>query len=109
MLLDANASQVDGPIESVTTIEPIADKWRAFGWHVAEVDGHDVKALDEAVAGAVAEAGRPSVVIARTEIFGRLRCIPRTVDGHFINLEGGLDEAIEAELRAALEEVAADA
>ena len=109
VLLDANASQVDGPIESVTTIEPIADKWRAFGWHVAEVDGHDVKALDEAVAGAVAEAGRPSVVIARTEIFGRLRCIRRTVDGHFINLEGGLDEAIEAELRAALEEVAADA
>jgi 3-hydroxyisobutyrate dehydrogenase-like beta-hydroxyacid dehydrogenase/transketolase N-terminal domain/subunit len=109
VLLDANASQVDGPIESVTTIEPIADKWRAFGWHVAEVDGHDVKALDEAVAGAVAEAGRPSVVIARTEIFGRLRCIRRTVDGHFINLEGGLDEAIEAELRAALEEVGADA
>jgi 3-hydroxyisobutyrate dehydrogenase-like beta-hydroxyacid dehydrogenase/transketolase N-terminal domain/subunit len=109
VLLDANASQVDGPVESVTTIEPIADKWRAFGWHVTEVDGHDVNALDEAVAAAVVVAGRPSVVIARTEIFGRLRCIPRTVDGHFINLEGGLDEAIEAELRAALEEVAADA
>jgi hypothetical protein len=48
-------------------------------------------------------------VIARTELFGRLRCIPRTVDGHFIDLEGGLDEAIGAELRAALEEVGADA
>ena len=109
VLLDANASQVDGRIESVTTIEPIADKWRAFGWHVAEVDGHDVSALDEAVTAAVVVADRPSVVIARTEIFGRLRCIPRAVDGHFINLEGGLDEAIEAELRAALAEVGADA
>src|SRR5919107_1895949 len=108
VLLDANASQVDGPVASVTTIEPIAGKWRAFGWHVAEVDGHDVGALDAAVADAVAQTGRPSVVVARTEIFGRLRCIPRTVDGHFVNLESGLADAIECELRATLDEVGAD-
>jgi transketolase len=109
VILDHNKGQIDGFVKDVMDIEPIVDKWRAFGWHVAEVDGHDVNVLDEAVAAAVAETSRPSVVIARTEIFGRLRCIPRAVDGHFINLEGGLDEAIEAELRAALEEVGADA
>ena len=44
-VIDANNSQVDGPVTSVTTLEPLADKWRAFGWRVAEVDGHDVDAL----------------------------------------------------------------
>ena len=40
VLLDANNSQVDGPVDSITTIEPIAAKWAAFGWVTAEVDGH---------------------------------------------------------------------
>ncbi len=44
-VIDANNSQVDGPVTSVTTLEPLAEKWRAFGWRVAEVDGHDVDAL----------------------------------------------------------------
>ena len=109
VVLDANASQVDGPIESVTTIEPIAAKWEAFGWHVADVDGHDAAAVDAAVEGAIAEESRPSVVIARTDIFGRLRCIPQSVDGHFIKLDGDLRRAIEDELVAVIEEAGTDA
>ena len=50
VVIDANNSQVDGSVTSVTTIEPLADKWRSFGWRVAEVDGHDVDALSEAFA-----------------------------------------------------------
>ena len=38
-------SQVDGPVDSITTIEPIAAKWSAFGWHAADLDGHDVDAV----------------------------------------------------------------
>ncbi|MGC1355905.1 MAG: 1-deoxy-D-xylulose-5-phosphate synthase N-terminal domain-containing protein, partial [Xanthobacteraceae bacterium] len=45
VVIDANNSQVDGPVTSVTTLEPLADKWRAFGWRVADVDGHDIEAL----------------------------------------------------------------
>jgi len=100
-VIDANNSQVDGPVTSVTTLEPLADKWRAFGWRVAEVDGHDIEALTEALGSRHAGAG-PLAVIARTAITGRLRAIPPTVDGHFIKLDGKLQAAIVRELEAAL-------
>src|SRR6516165_6173606 len=45
VVIDANNSQVDGPVTSVTTLEPLKDKWRAFGWHAIEIDGHDLEAL----------------------------------------------------------------
>jgi transketolase len=100
-ILDANNSQVDGPTTFVTTLEPMADKWRAFGWRVAEVDGHDVAALARALEPA-AEATAPLIVIARTDILGKLRAIPRTADGHFLKLDPALRQAIEIELERAL-------
>jgi transketolase len=101
VVIDANNSQVDGSVTSVTTLEPLANKWRSFGWRVAEVDGHDVDALSDAFASRSADA-EPFVVIARTEILGRMRSIPPTVDGHFIKLDGALERALTAELEAAL-------
>jgi transketolase len=100
--LDANGSQVDGAITSVTTVEPIADKWRAFSWHVQDVDGHDIGALRGAFAAAAGDA-RPSVVIARTDILGRLTSIPATADGHFLKLDDALTQAIRAELQDSAE------
>jgi transketolase len=44
-IVDRNGYQLDGKVDDVMTIEPLADKWRAFGWEVHEVDGHDVAAL----------------------------------------------------------------
>jgi len=41
VVVDANNSQVDGLVTSVTTIEPLTDKWRSFGWRVIELDGHE--------------------------------------------------------------------
>jgi transketolase len=45
---------------------PFADKWRAFGWAVQEMDGHDLGAMASALSAAPCEPGRPSAVIART-------------------------------------------
>lgn len=101
VVIDANNSQVDGSVTSVTTIEPLASKWRSFGWRVAEVDGHDLAALSDAFASRSAD-NEPLVVIARTEILGRMRSIPPTVDGHFIKLDAALERALTAELEAAL-------
>jgi transketolase len=101
VVIDANNSQVDGPVTSVTTIDPLAEKWRSFGWRVVEIDGHDVEALASAFASRSADGG-PLAVIARTEIRGRLRAIPPTVDGHFIKLDAALEQAITSELEAAL-------
>lgn len=100
-IIDANNSQVDGPVTSVTTLEPLADKWRAFGWQVAEVDGHDIEALWRALASR-REVAAPRVIVARTAITGRVRAIPPTVDGHFIKLDNALQAAILSELEAAL-------
>jgi transketolase len=100
--LDANGSQVDGAITTVTTVEPIADKWRAFLWHTQDVDGHDIEALRAAFA-AAADDPRPSVIIARTDILGRLTSIPATADGHFLKLDDDLQRAIRAELQDSVE------
>ena len=85
-LLDANNSQVDGPVDSITTIEPIAAKWSAFGWHVQDLNGHDVDARSAALAEAEAQPGRPSVLVCRTSTAHGLDILPPDADGHFIRL-----------------------
>jgi transketolase len=56
----------DGHTVNIMNLEPLADKWRAFGWRVQEVDGHDVHALVEALERAKGSLGGPSVIIAHT-------------------------------------------
>jgi len=101
VIIDANNSQVDGTVTSVTTIDPIADKWKAFGWRVIELDGHDVDRVSAALKPTPAE-DRPLVIVARTRILGRLQSIPGTADGHFIKLDPELTRALVAELEADL-------
>jgi len=103
VLLDANNSQVDGPVDSITTIEPIGAKWSAFGWHVQDLDGHDVDALSGGLAGAAAQASRPSVLICRTSTSTGLDCLPPDADGHFIKLPPELARAAVEELAGKLE------
>ena len=63
-LVDSNKLQSYGPKTEVQNIEPLADKWRAFGWEVAECDGHDVGALRQSLGTAGSEG--PKVVICNT-------------------------------------------
>jgi transketolase len=65
-LVDVNRMQIDGPTEKVMNIEPLADKWRAFGWHVVDRDGHDMRQVLEAYAEARGTRGRPTVILFRT-------------------------------------------
>ena len=99
VLLVANNSQVDGPVDSITTIEPVAAKWQAFGWGAADLDGHDVAAIAAALAG---PAGRPRVLICRTSTRHGLDCLPPDADGHFIKLPPDLAAMAVAELDARL-------
>jgi transketolase len=99
VLLDANDSQVDGPVSSITTIEPVAAKWESFGWAAFDVDGHDVAALIQAIDDALAE-DRPAIVIARTSTSQGLSCLPEGADGHFIKISGALIDDALAELAA---------
>ena len=65
-LVDINNQQADGPSGKVMGFEPLADKWRAFGWEVAEVDGHDPAALLDLLGAPVGERKKPLCVIAHT-------------------------------------------
>jgi transketolase len=66
VFVDWNKAQIDGTVEQVMPLEPLADKWRAFGWNVLTIDGHDIKAIRQACAAARAESKRPTVVLANT-------------------------------------------
>jgi transketolase len=102
VLLDANNSQVDGPVDTITTIEPVAAKWEAFGWDAVDLDGHDVDAILKALTQAD-NSNKPSVLICRTSTTHGLWCLPPDADGHFIKLPPDLAARAEAELRGKLE------
>lgn len=69
-ILDNNNGQIDGHVSEVMPLEPIADKWRAFGWHVIEINGHDMKEILAAFqkARTLQDQGNPQPVfiLART-------------------------------------------
>ncbi len=65
-IMDRNNIQIDGMTEDVMPLEPIADKYRAFNWHVLEVDGHDFRAIVAAVDEAKAIYEKPTLIIAHT-------------------------------------------
>lgn len=65
-IVDSNFQQSDGWISGIMTIEPIEDKWRAFGWEAMRIDGHDFRQIDKALEWAVAQNGKPRAIIANT-------------------------------------------
>lgn len=65
-IVDYNKLQLDGFVKDIMDLEPLVDKWRGFGWHVMELDGHDIPALQRAFAEAKTIKGKPTVLIAHT-------------------------------------------
>ena len=66
VLIDYNKLQSDNSNDAIMRLEPLDDKWRAFGWAVAEIDGHDIAAILETFRRAGATTGKPTVIIAHT-------------------------------------------
>lgn len=65
-IVDRNNIQIDGPAEEVMPLEDLSAKWESFGWHVQNVDGHNIEAIIDACGLARAVVDRPSVIIAHT-------------------------------------------
>lgn len=72
--IDRNGLMIDGVIEDITTLEPLADKFKAFGWETLTIDGHDFAAIGGAIEKAWTIKGRPTVIICKT------------VKGKYVNL-----------------------
>jgi transketolase len=64
--LDYNHLQIDGRVEDVKSFTAPADRFKAFGWHVLEIDGHDFQALDKAITEAEQTKGQPTMVVMHT-------------------------------------------
>lgn len=65
-IVDCNGLQIDGKVEDVLNVYPISDKYRAFGWNVIEIDGHNFEQIDQAYTQAKNYKGKPTVIIAKT-------------------------------------------
>jgi len=65
-IVDNNGVQLDGTTAEIMGVEPLGEKFRAFGWHVIDCDGHDLEALLAAFREAEATKGKPTVIVAKT-------------------------------------------
>lgn len=66
VIVDRNNIQIDGPTETVMPLEDLHAKWESFGWHVQEIDGHNIESIQDAINMAKAIENKPSVIIAHT-------------------------------------------
>lgn len=64
--IDRNNIQIDGSTEAVMPLEDLRGKWESFGWHVQEIDGHNIESIIDAASMARAITNKPSVIIAHT-------------------------------------------
>ncbi|MFB7370295.1 transketolase [Streptomyces sp. NPDC056222] len=86
-IVDRNGLQITGGTESVNSLEPLADRWRAFGWRVVEADGHDAEALTGALT-LPADPDRPTVIIAHTVKGKGVPFIEGQAKSHYARLSG---------------------
>ena len=96
--VDRNHMMIDGLTEDVMSLEPLADKWRAFGWTVAEIDGHDFAQIGEAIEGAQATQGAPTVVICDTVKGKGVDFMEAQVKWHY----GSIDSELAAKAKASI-------
>jgi transketolase len=101
-IIDLNGQQALGYTKDVLSLSPMAARWRAFGWDVHEVDGHDVAGLQRTIAGLDTTTGPPHVLVART-VFGKgVSYMERQIKWHYWPMS-------EDEYRQALTEIEASA
>jgi transketolase len=100
-IVDDNHVQLMGDTAAIMPVEPIPDKWRAFGWHVLECDGHDIEAIVAACEAAQAVKGRPSVIVAQTTKGKGVSFMENTHLWHSALVSDEQREQALAELRAA--------
>lgn len=66
-IVDYNKLQITGPVREICNVEPLREKFEAFGWHVKEVDGHNLEELEQTLKSTPFEKGKPNMVIAHTK------------------------------------------
>jgi transketolase len=99
-VVDRNGWQISGTTEECMALEPLAERWAAFGWAPREVDGHDLAAVCTAFDELPYQPGRPSVVIARTTKGRGVSMFENRKKSHYVTLTPALYQRAMAGLRA---------
>ncbi|MDD5196558.1 MAG: transketolase [Candidatus Omnitrophota bacterium] len=81
-ILDYNGFQIDGSTRDVMNLEPVADKWKAFGWYTLGIDGHNMRQILDAYDQAKSVKDKPVIIIARTVKGKGVSFMENTVDFH---------------------------
>lgn len=81
-ILDYNRFQIDGRIEEIMELEPLANKWESFGWHVIQCDGHNIEELLQAFEEAKKVSLKPTIIIAHTVKGKGVSFMENVVDFH---------------------------
>ncbi len=100
VICDYNKMQIDGTTQEILNLEPLADKWRAFGWEVFEIDGHDWDAIYDTLARADTVTGKPAMILAHTIKGKGNRETENLVDCHNVKVP---DEATYERIMCGLE------
>jgi len=99
-VVDRNGWQISGTTEECMALEPLAQRWTAFGWAAREVDGHDLPALCTAFEELPYAPGRPGVVLARTTKGRGVSLFENRKKSHYVTLTPALYQRAMAGLRA---------
>lgn len=85
-ITDCNKMQIDGRTDEILALGSLVEKWRAFGWEVFEIDGHNWDEIDEALRAASAVKGKPSMIIAHTIKGKGNAVVENRVDSHHVGV-----------------------
>ncbi|MCG8472291.1 MAG: transketolase [Desulfobacterales bacterium] len=96
ILVDRNGYMIDGATEEVMALEPFAEKWRAFGFHVLEVDGHDFNALAGAIDTSLSGEKGSCVIVAHTQKGRGVDFMEGSVKWHYGSMDSALAEQAHA-------------
>ena len=100
-IVDRNKLMIDGQTEQIMGLEPFADKWRAFGFIVREVNGHDFRELDQAIEASKLEKSAPSIIIAHTVKGKGVDYMENNVKWHY----GSMDSILADKARASVDKM----
>jgi transketolase len=102
-LVDCNGIQADGTI--VLDMEPVAEKWRAFGWETEEIDGNDIAAVVSALKLARVRSGKPKAIVLRTLPGKGVPTIESREKAHFVRVDPGEWDTLISEFESLAENV----
>jgi transketolase len=100
-IVDVNGMQVDGRIEDVSNIEPLADKWKSFGWNVVVIDGNNLNEVLTSLEMVQQPNGKPSLIIANTVMGNGISFLHGKTDVHYVKWNKELSSKALSELTSA--------